>query len=288
MIRTRDVAQGVSRAAMRAAMGAAMRAALLLLASEALAAQAPRDTTPPRVPFAFGDFTWLNGNSRQSTSVLDSKYITGELRVDANYVFSFNHPSDHTLVGSAETGRTNEMQLQQLGIGGDFHTEHARARLMTQFGMYSVMTPRNDASPPRGQPDLSAAYRYLSEADSAKVRNGLPPVHLEPEDTVDNGASIGAVNIVSSATMRAVGQWDETFEGSWYDDTAMHRAFQVAAGEPRWVEGPGWHLYHLPGWTGEHLTDEDKAATARNSARWNLYSEAATPEQIRELTMGVR
>ena len=42
----------------------------------------PADTThkPKPAPFAFGDFTWLNGNSRQATSVLDSKYFTGEFR----------------------------------------------------------------------------------------------------------------------------------------------------------------------------------------------------------------
>ena len=38
-----------------------------------------------KVPFAFADFTWLNGNSRQKTSVLDSKYFTGEFRIDATY-----------------------------------------------------------------------------------------------------------------------------------------------------------------------------------------------------------
>jgi hypothetical protein len=35
---------------------------------------------------------------------------------------------------------------------------------MTQFGMYSTMTPRNDASTARGQWRLDDAYRYLSEA----------------------------------------------------------------------------------------------------------------------------
>jgi hypothetical protein len=35
---------------------------------------------------------------------------------------------------------------------------------MTQFGMYSTMTPRNDASTARGQWSLDNAYRYLSEA----------------------------------------------------------------------------------------------------------------------------
>ena len=54
--------------------------------------------------------------------------------------------------------------MQQLGIGGDFHCGNVRGRLMTQFGMYSTMTPRNDASPGRGQWQLDDAYRYLSEA----------------------------------------------------------------------------------------------------------------------------
>ena len=115
-------------------------------------------------PFAFADFTWLQGNPRQNVNVLDSKYFTGEFRLDASYIGDFNHPADHTLVGTSESGRTSEVQVQQLGIGGDFHTEHAIGRLMTQFGMYSTMTPRNDASPARGQWNLADAYRYISEA----------------------------------------------------------------------------------------------------------------------------
>ena len=110
------------------------------------------------------DWTWLNGSSRQRESVLDSKYFTGEFRADVTYIADFNHPRDHTLVGTSESGRTAEVQVQQLGIGGDFHAGSARGRVMTQFGMYSTMTPRNDASPSRGQWQLGDAYRYLSEA----------------------------------------------------------------------------------------------------------------------------
>jgi hypothetical protein len=35
---------------------------------------------------------------------------------------------------------------------------------MTPFGLYSETTPRNDASPARGQWNLADAYRYVSEA----------------------------------------------------------------------------------------------------------------------------
>jgi hypothetical protein len=126
---------------------------------------APAPATPRAAePFAFADFTWLNGSARQAKPLIDTKYFTGEFRVDATYVYDAARPRDHTLIGSSETGRTGEVHLQQLGIGGDFHHERVRGRLMTQFGMYSVMTPRNDASPSRGQWNVDNGYRYLSEA----------------------------------------------------------------------------------------------------------------------------
>ena len=52
--------------------------------------------------------------------------------------------------GSSELFRSNEIQVEKLGVGGDFHYNNVRGRLMTQFGMYSVTTPRNDASPALG------------------------------------------------------------------------------------------------------------------------------------------
>ncbi len=115
-------------------------------------------------PFAFADFTWLTGNPRTKESPLETRAFTGELRVDAAYVHDFNHPKDNTISGSSEIFRSGEVQLTQLGIGGDFHYNNVRGRLMTQFGMYSQTTPRNDASPGRGQWNLDNAYRYVSEA----------------------------------------------------------------------------------------------------------------------------
>jgi hypothetical protein len=115
-------------------------------------------------PFSFANFTWLTGNPRTTESPLDTKVFTGELRVDTDYVYDFNHPRDHTIGGSSEVFRSGEVQLTQLGLGGDFHWNNVRGRLMTQFGMYSSTTPRNDASPALGQWNLDNAYRYISEA----------------------------------------------------------------------------------------------------------------------------
>jgi Putative beta-barrel porin-2, OmpL-like. bbp2 len=115
-------------------------------------------------PFSDADWTWLNGNPRTKEIFWDTKFFTPEIRSDTVYVFDFNHPTDHSMGGSSELFRSQEVQLTQLGVGGDFHYDNARARLMTQFGMYSTTTPRNDPSPGHGQWDLADAYRYISEA----------------------------------------------------------------------------------------------------------------------------
>ena len=130
----------------------------------AMAADAPVLTGPHSTPFAFADFTWLNGNSRTKDTPYATKFFTPEIRADVNYVYDFRHPKDDTIGGSSEIFRSSEVQLTQLGVGGDFHYDNVRARVMTQFGLYSETTPRNDASPARGQWNLADAYRYLSEA----------------------------------------------------------------------------------------------------------------------------
>lgn len=130
-------------------------------------------------------------------------------------------------------------------------------------------------------------YRYLTPSDSERVRlHVLDPSECVPEAVMDGGTSIGAVNIVSRETLGLVGQWDETFEGSWFDDRAMCRAFQICCQPTRYIEGPAHHLFHQPGWAGNHLTSRDTEATKRNRARWKLYQRAKTPTQIRALTAG--
>jgi hypothetical protein len=130
-------------------------------------------------PFDFADFTWLNGTPRTTESPVDTKAFTLELRVDTVYTYSFNRPKDDTIVGSSEIFRHAEFQLTQLGIGGDFHYDNVRGRLMTQFGMYSQTTPRNDASPSRGQWGLDNAYRYLSEAYGGYHWDKLHGINLD-------------------------------------------------------------------------------------------------------------
>src|SRR3954463_6932210 len=108
-------------------------------------------------------FGWVPGNARPATSPLAGEIFTGELRLDLDFNYSFNQPRDDTITGSSEIFRHGELQLTQLGLGGDLHYQHVLARVMTQLGLYSQTTPRNDPSPARGQWNLADAYRYLSE-----------------------------------------------------------------------------------------------------------------------------
>jgi hypothetical protein len=130
------------------------------------APQEPSAPAPPDTftPFADYDWTWLNGNPRNHDVAFDSKFFTPEIRADLTYTYDFNKPSDDSMGGSSELFRSNEIQLEQLGIGGDFHWDNVRARFMTQFGEYSEATIRNDGSYNKGQWNLNDADRYLAEA----------------------------------------------------------------------------------------------------------------------------
>jgi len=129
-----------------------------------IAAIMPGKTIAQKVPFDGIETNWQNGSDRRDSSVLQTKYFTGQIILDVNYTHSFNNPNDNTVVGSTALARNNEVQLSHLMFGGDFTYGNAHARIMTQFGNRSIVIPRNDISPYRGQYQLADVYRYLSEA----------------------------------------------------------------------------------------------------------------------------
>lgn len=118
-----------------------------------------------KVPFEGIDQTWQNGADRRDSSVFkDMKYFSPNILIDLNYNYSFNNPIDNTVVGSTVLARHNEVQINDVVIGGDFNFNNARARFMTQLGTRAQAIPRNDYSPYKGQYDLANVYRNISEA----------------------------------------------------------------------------------------------------------------------------
>jgi hypothetical protein len=95
---------------------------------------------------------------------MSTKYFTPEIRFDANYILDYNHPKDDSMGGSTEMFRSDEWQLEQVSVGGDFRIQNVRGRILTMDGLFATTTPRNDASYNRGQWQLGNAYRYFSEA----------------------------------------------------------------------------------------------------------------------------
>jgi len=192
-------------------------------APAATAADGPQTPAAPAVPaakpkadpFAFADFTWLSGNPRTKESPMDTKLFTGEFRADTEYTYSFNKPQDDTIGGSSEIFRHAEVQLTQLGIGGDFHYDNVQMRVMTQFGMYSETTPRNDSSPSRGQWNLDGAYRYISE--------GYAGYHWD---------KMNGVNLQAGIFMSYIGLW------SYYNfDNWTYQPSYVSSNTPWFFNG---------------------------------------------------
>ena len=144
-------------AAPAAAPAAAAAAAVAAVVPEALQTPAPGPAVDTQTPFAVGYLGWMNGTPRSNAPVFDTRFFTPEIRFDVNYLQDFNHPVDHTIVGSTEEFRSGEFQVEQVSFGGDLHWYGVKARFLSMMGLYAVTTPRNDASLGVGQWDLQGA-----------------------------------------------------------------------------------------------------------------------------------
>ena len=125
-----------------------------------------------------------------------------------------------------------------------------------------------------------AEWVALSAKDPASI------FEMRAESIMKDGKSIGAVNVVSRQTLAMTGGFTEATSGNWYDDNIIEEGFRFLAGPTRWVDGPALHLYHLPGWKGDHLTEADKLATKYNrgllrTMRGNILKKDA--EAVRRL-----
>lgn len=164
-------AQSLSQAGKKSIVQQAKREILDSLRQTEISTEDTTDSELPKIndqkgePFEGLEMSWVNGGDRRTKNIWSKmQYFVPSLLMDVNYNYSFNNPIDNIVVGSTAMARHNEVQLSALHFGGDFYYKNARARIMTQFGTRSIVVPRNDYSPYRGQYQLANVYRYLSEA----------------------------------------------------------------------------------------------------------------------------
>lgn len=159
----------------------------LSLCSVNVLAQVSRDssTTMPeaRVPFAFGDFSWMNGQSRQKGPLLTlNPYVTASVYLDSYFSFSGNRPADNTLVGSASVGRHNEFMINLASVGLQVNYRNVIANLSLQTGSMLNIVQDLDGTAPRG--------RNLSTTNLHNIREATAGYHFDKAYGVNVEAGI--------------------------------------------------------------------------------------------------
>lgn len=158
----------------------------LVLLSSALHAQIasaqPEEPTPPGEPAPFsGDYTWMNGQSRQKEQPLKAfdGAVTLTTYLDLNYAYSSNHPRDNTLTGSGSIGRTNEVQINLASIGVDLNYRNVIARVAVQYGNMLNIVQDLDGTVARGRSLTTNNLRYIREATAGYHFDALSGVNVE-------------------------------------------------------------------------------------------------------------
>jgi len=120
----------------------------------------------PSAPFAWGDFTWMNGQSRQKDFPLKAfgGAVTLSLYLDTHYAYSAHHPRDNTLTGTASVPRHNEFQVNLASVGLDWNYRNVIGRLSLQWGNMVSVVQDLDGTVARGRNLGVQNLRYIREA----------------------------------------------------------------------------------------------------------------------------
>jgi hypothetical protein len=153
-------ANGVAKAFVEPSRSSAPQTAPATAPSSASTEQAASKPAP----FAFGDFTWMNGQSRQKTQPLANSFATVNLYLDTYYGYSFNQPRDDTIVGSGAVGRNTEWQINNATIGIDTNYKNVTGKITLQTGNQLAVTQDLDPTVNRGRNLTVANNKYIGEA----------------------------------------------------------------------------------------------------------------------------
>ena len=153
-------------------------AAPLLAPPVAAPAAAP---AAPAAPFAWGDFTWMNGQSRQKDYPLKAfnDVVTMSLYLDTNYAYSLNHPRDNTFTGTASVPRHNEFNVNLASVGLEWNYRNVIGRLSLQYGSMVSIVQDLDGTTARGRNIGVQNLRYIREATAGYHFDVLKGINVE-------------------------------------------------------------------------------------------------------------
>jgi hypothetical protein len=148
--------------------------------TEAAPAQAATEKPAGKpAPFAFGDFTWMNGQSRQKSQPLSNSFATVNLYLDTYYGYSFNQPRDNTIVGSGAVGRNTEWQINNATIGIETNYKNVIGKITLQTGNQLAVTQDQDGTVNRGRNLTVANNKYIGEALAGYHFDKLNGINVE-------------------------------------------------------------------------------------------------------------
>lgn len=150
-------------------------------AIEPLPPVAPFPAPASNTPFTFGDFTWMNGQSRQTDFPLKAfgDAVTMSLYMDVNYGYSLNHPRDNTFTGTASVPRHNEFNINLASVGLEWNYKNVIGRLSLQYGSMLSIVQDLDGTTSRGRNMAVQNLRYIREGTVGYHFDALHGVNVE-------------------------------------------------------------------------------------------------------------
>lgn len=136
------------------------------------------EPTYNKIPFD-NDFTWMNGNNRQKTSLIKGKNFTLHMVFDMYVNFSNHMPIDHTENTSSTIGRAGEFTINLATIGVDYSYKKVFARLSFQTGSMMSVVQGTDITVTHGRNLRLDDLKYIREAIIGYKINKLYGITLE-------------------------------------------------------------------------------------------------------------
>jgi hypothetical protein len=134
-------------------------------AAEPPAATKPLDVQEPT--FGEFDFSWMNGNNPQPSSLLTTGPVTFSLYIDGYYGWQVHRPIDHTVFPTTTAPRHNEISLNLAHLGVDVTgLDGPIGRLYIQYGSTVETIAGQDTTTTRG---FYLTNRLLQNVQQAAV-----------------------------------------------------------------------------------------------------------------------